>query len=232
MTRATTRAERTRGRILASAEHLFAERGFEATRLEDVAERVGIRRASIVYHFRDKRELYHAVLESVFGGFRERLEGVLAERGTLTAGIEAAVSVWVDYVGERPAMARLLLREAASGRPDAPPPLTAHLRPFFEVVQKFLAGRRDPILEASPVDAVHLASAIAGATVFFVAAMPSLVPGLGLDPLRPEQLASHRHEVLRITRRLLGVDDAPPRSPPHTGPGPSPPAHPRRRGSP
>ena len=64
--RLTSRAERTRATILETAEALFAERGFEATRLEDVAERVGIRRASIVYYFRDKRELYEAVLQDVF----------------------------------------------------------------------------------------------------------------------------------------------------------------------
>jgi TetR/AcrR family transcriptional regulator len=229
--RRTPRAQRTRGRILAAAELGFAERGFEATRLEDVAEQVGIRRASIVYHFRDKRELYDAVLESVFGGFRERLEAALATPGSLTAGIEAAVSAWVDYVGERPTLARLLLREAASGLPGAPPALTSHLRPFFEVVQKFLAGRRDPILDAAPVDPVHVASAIAGTTVFFVAALPSLVPGLGLDPLHPDQLAAHRREVLRITRRLLGVDATPTPATSRTRPGPSKPAPPRERGN-
>ena len=43
-----------------------------------------------------------------------------------------------------------------------------------------------------------------GATVFFVAAMPALVPG-GFEPLAPERLAAHRDEVLRIARRLLGA---------------------------
>ncbi|MGH7287017.1 MAG: TetR family transcriptional regulator, partial [Myxococcota bacterium] len=55
---APSKALRTRAAILAAAEAVFAERGFAAARLEDVAARVGIRRASIVYHFRDKRELY------------------------------------------------------------------------------------------------------------------------------------------------------------------------------
>ena len=57
-----TRAERTRRAVLDAGEELFAERGFEATRLEDIAVRVGIRRASLVYYFPDKRRLYDAVL--------------------------------------------------------------------------------------------------------------------------------------------------------------------------
>ena len=57
---------RTRAEIVAAAERHFAERGYEATRLDDVADDVGIRRAAIFYHFGDKQELYAAVLEEVF----------------------------------------------------------------------------------------------------------------------------------------------------------------------
>jgi TetR/AcrR family transcriptional regulator len=198
------RGSHTRARILDAAEALFAERGFDAARLEDVAERVGIRRASIVYHFRDKRELYDAVLEGVFGDFRARLAAVLDAPGPLLARVEAAIAAWVDYVGARPSLARLLLREVAGAGDGAPPPLVAHLGPFFELIERVAAER--PGLRAAPIDPVHLASTIAGATVFFVAAMPALIPGLGFDPLRPDQLESHKREVLRIARRLLARD--------------------------
>ena len=68
-----TPAQSTRDQILDAAEAVFAEKGFAAARLEDVAERVGIRRASIVYYFRDKQQLYDAVLTTVFGGSAARL---------------------------------------------------------------------------------------------------------------------------------------------------------------
>ena len=86
-----SRAEKTRAAVLDAAEDLFAERGFDATRLEDIAERVGIRRASIVYYFKDKRELYDAVLASVFGGLRDRIRAALASQAPLPERIEAAV---------------------------------------------------------------------------------------------------------------------------------------------
>ncbi len=66
------RAEKTRGTILDAAEAVFAEKGFAAARLEDVAAIVGIRRASIVYYFRDKRDLYEAVLERLFSNLHAR----------------------------------------------------------------------------------------------------------------------------------------------------------------
>ena len=61
------KAERTRAAVLAAAERLFARRGYAATRLEDVAEAVGVKRAALFYHVRDKQELYDAVIEDAFG---------------------------------------------------------------------------------------------------------------------------------------------------------------------
>jgi len=208
----SSRAERTRAAILEAAEALFAERGFTATRLEDVAEAVGIRRASIVYHFRDKRELYDAVLAELLGGFRTRLESALATPGPLLRRIEAGISAWIDYLAARPALARILLREVAGGSREHPPALLRQIEPFVELVERFRAEvRDDPVARARPVDPVHLTAAIVGTTVFFVAAMPTLVPDPDFDPLQPEQLAAHRREVLRIARRLLGAATPVPR---------------------
>jgi TetR/AcrR family transcriptional regulator len=192
--------------VLEGADAIFAVMGFAATRLEDVADRVGIRRASIVYYFKDKKELYHAVLASVFGGLHARIEEALSRPDPLPARIEAGVVAWVDYVGARPTIARLILREVADAAPGHRPAVLDHTQPFFELVRKQVFDR-DAAASASlaAIDPVHLASTIAGATVFFVAAMPALVPHLALDPVAPAQLAAHKEEVLRILRRLLGT---------------------------
>jgi TetR/AcrR family transcriptional regulator len=201
-----SRAERTRAAVLEASEALFAEKGFAATRLEDVADRVGIRRASIVYYFRDKRELYDAVLASVFGGLLARIEEALSRPDPLPVRIEAGVVAWVDYVAARPSIARLILREVADAAPGHRPAVIAHTRPFFDLVHKQVFQREDASAAGlTPIDPVHLASTIAGATIFFVAAMPTLVPDLALDPVSPERIALHREEVLRIVRRLLGT---------------------------
>jgi TetR/AcrR family transcriptional regulator len=201
-----SRAARTRAAVLDAAEDLFAERGFDATRLEEVAERVGIRRASIVYHFRDKRELYEAVLGRVLGELRERIEAALASGTPLASRIEAAVSAWVDFVGRRPTLARILLREAADATPERGQALRAHTEPFTALIRRhvferpgFRAARIDPI------DPLHVASTVVGATVFLVAAMPALVPDRRLEPLGPAELASHEAEMRRVVRRLLGT---------------------------
>jgi len=204
--RLLARSERTRASILAAAETLFAERGFAETRLEDVAAAVGIRRASIVYYFADKPALYDAVLANVFGGLLARIEPVLQRTGTLAERAITAVSTWIDYVAERPATARILLREVADGRAGREPPLVRHTRAFHELIERVLEAGANEASEVPPqVDAVHLASLVTGSTVFFIAAMPALLPGEDFEPLQRERLEGHRSEVLGIVRRLLGA---------------------------
>ena len=211
--RSQARSERTRGAILKAAESLFAERGFASSRLEDVAERVGIRRASICYYFADKAALYDAVLANALSDLLARTRTALDAPGTLATRIEAAVAAWVETLGARPTLARLLLREAADGTPESPPALLRHTQPFVELVQRVVhESAGDPLLLAPPIDPIHLASTIVGGTVFFVAAMPSLARNREFNPLDAQELASHKSEVLRITRRLLGIATPSPRT--------------------
>ena len=204
--RTLLRSERTRAAILAAAEILFAERGFAETRLEDVAAAVGIRRASIVYYFADKPALYDAVLGDVFGGLLARIEPALISTAPLAERAVAAVSVWIDTIAARPSTARILLREVADGRTGHEPPLVKHTRAFFALIGRVIAASpADPMATAPPVDPVHIASVVAGSTVFFVAAMPVLLPGTNFDPLAAAHLAAHKSEVLGTVRRLLGI---------------------------
>ena len=109
----------TRAEILAAAERHFAERGFEAARLEDIAADVGIRRAAIFYYFGDKHELYAAVLDEVFAGAMT----ALPSSGSAVERLEASLTGWIDYVARRPSVARLILREAANAQPGVASPL-------------------------------------------------------------------------------------------------------------
>ncbi len=47
----------TRERILHEAEQLFVERGYHATALQEVADRVGITKAALYYHFSSKAQI-------------------------------------------------------------------------------------------------------------------------------------------------------------------------------
>ena len=65
----------TRQRILTAAAALFAERGYRATSMQEIAQRVGITKAALYYHFAAKEDLLHELTGPVL----DELEQVLAE---------------------------------------------------------------------------------------------------------------------------------------------------------
>jgi len=197
------RSGRTRAQILESAETIFAAKGYAATRLEDIAADVGIRRASLVYYFRDKQELYDAVLTEVIGGLMTRIQHVITAARGLPDAIDAALDAWVDYAGERPALARLLLREIADAQPGKPSLFVQHAMPVLGLMdQSIREGQRLELF--LPIDPIHFASTITGATVFFLVGTPLLGDAWPLDPRSTDQLAHLKEELRRVGRRLLG----------------------------
>ncbi|MEH1012854.1 helix-turn-helix domain-containing protein [Micromonospora sp. CPCC 206060] len=53
----------TRGRIRAVALELFTEQGYEKTSLREIAERLGVTKAALYYHFRSKDEIVSSFVE-------------------------------------------------------------------------------------------------------------------------------------------------------------------------
>jgi TetR/AcrR family transcriptional regulator len=193
---------KTRAEIVSAAERHFAEHGFQATRLEDVANDVGIRRAAIFYHFGDKQELYAAVLDEVFRNWAQALPtgGSAAER------LEAALTGWIDFVAQRPSVARLILREAANAQPGKATQFTRAGRAsgdwFRAVIAEGVAsGELAPRIE--PYRFMSLMGAI---TIFHFAAMPWLALDLPVDPWGRAELEKHKQEILLVARGMLGIE--------------------------
>ena len=58
-------AQETRNRILDAAEQLFSEHGVSRTSLEDIAQTAGVTRGAIYWHFKDKSDLFAAMVNRV-----------------------------------------------------------------------------------------------------------------------------------------------------------------------
>lgn len=194
---------RTRAEIVAAAETQFATRGYEATRLEDVATQVGIRRAAIFYHFGDKQELYTAVLDDIFGDWT----AALPTRGGAAERLEASLVSWMDYIARRPSVARLILREAANAQPGL---VSQFVRSGSETITWFrslidegvASGEIEPIIE--PYRFMSLTGAM---TVFHFAAIPWLTLGAASHPWGPDEIERHKREVLLVARTMLGIEN-------------------------
>jgi TetR/AcrR family transcriptional regulator len=197
--------QQTRAEILAAAERHFAERGFEAARLEDIAADVGIRRAAIFYYFGDKHELYAAVLDEVFAGAM----ATVPRDGSVVERLEASLTGWIEYVARRPSVARLILREAASAQPDVVSPFVragsapvAMLRAMIN--QGVASGELKPL-----TDPHRFISLMGATTVFHFAAMPWLTHDVPFDPWSRTEIEKLEREILAVARSMLGIESRP-----------------------
>lgn len=154
----------TRERLLAAAEHLFANRGFDATSTRALVEQAGVDIAMIVYHFGSKLGLYREVLlrraERVNALRLAELDAVLARHDgppDLTAVVHALVATNIRLrtdadLGGLP-IARLFARELID--PDQAGRRTIH-EMFDAAAQRFIAAIHQALPDASS-ESVHWA---------------------------------------------------------------------------
>ncbi|PTL78792.1 TetR family transcriptional regulator [Vitiosangium sp. GDMCC 1.1324] len=89
----------TRARILQVALDEFAVRGYHATSIREIAERVGVTKTAVLYHFPGKAELLGALAEPML----DDLDTVLAATGAMEpvqarwAVIEGVLEVWLTH---------------------------------------------------------------------------------------------------------------------------------------
>jgi TetR/AcrR family transcriptional regulator, acrAB operon repressor len=118
-------AARTREAILDAGLALFAERGFAAAQLEQIAARASVTRGALYHHFEDKTALYLAALgerwEAVMAPVFAALDGARSPRHRLSAFVAA----FLRAVDTHP-QARALMKMSLSGD-LALPPFAAHL---------------------------------------------------------------------------------------------------------
>lgn len=114
--RTDTHPVATAARLLDAAETVFAARGFEAARLEDIAAAVGVRRSSLLYHFSNKDVLYEAVVRRAMGALAESLSQSLASEAPFAERLDEVERRYLAFLATRPGFAALLLRELLDGR--------------------------------------------------------------------------------------------------------------------
>ena len=76
---------RTRQKVLDAARALFAERGYDAATIRDIAKGAGMSTGAVFANFQDKAELFETV-------FSEEMEGLLNDMRTGAAGVEGRVT--------------------------------------------------------------------------------------------------------------------------------------------
>ena len=132
-----TGAERRR-QLLDVGRELFAQRGYEATSIEELAVRADVSKPVIYEHFGGKEGLYAVVVDREMQRLLDRFTTALAEGGAPRELLERAALVLLDYIEEDTDGFQVLSR-------DSPP--TSSRGTYSSLIGE-LAGRVEHILAA------------------------------------------------------------------------------------
>ena len=105
-------------KILAAAARLFASQHFHEARMEDIAELAEVGKGTLYRYFKDKEELYMALLARAADQMTERLAAVETVSGA-RAKLEAVVEAILDYFEEHPHLLDLIQHAEVTQGPDA-----------------------------------------------------------------------------------------------------------------
>jgi TetR/AcrR family transcriptional regulator, transcriptional repressor for nem operon len=90
----------TREKLLAAAEVLVRQRGWSGFSYADLAEVVGLRKASIHHHFPSKEDLGYALVEAYGDRYDRALETIVAESDNGLARVEAYAKLYLHGLRE------------------------------------------------------------------------------------------------------------------------------------
>ncbi len=97
----------TRGRIQAVALDLFAEQGYDKTSLREIAERLGVTKAALYYHFKSKED----IVRSLFDDYARDVDELIAwgsDQPPTAQTRRGLLDRYIDIVVERAGVFRFL----------------------------------------------------------------------------------------------------------------------------
>src|SRR3954465_11424984 len=151
-------AASSQARILDAARGEFAQRGFSAARLQDIAERAGIKHPTLLYHFGTKERLYAAVIEQAMEDWAGMTSLAVTRAPRGFARVAALVDAGLEFFASHHDFVVVWGREAIEGGGRLQQAIVEHMRPFFDRAVVFLRAEVEAgqLREHDPIELMQL----------------------------------------------------------------------------
>jgi AcrR family transcriptional regulator len=190
-----------------AATELFAERGFEGTRVEHIAELAGVNKAMISYHFGGKKGLYAVILEAAFAVAKDRFRRIRSSSAPADQRLREFIDTFGDLATLRPGLPAMVIREVLSGGMHMDEALLPHFLEMFGLVHEVIdQGVQEGSFRTVDPFLTHLT--LFGSLAFFFATLPLGTKFIerGMLPTRvplPQEYVEHLKEFMV---RAVSVD--------------------------
>lgn len=105
----------TEERIIEAALSVFAVKGKDGARMQEIADEADINKAMLHYYFRSKEKLYEAVFRYVFRQFSLQHASAVQEGATFAETLRSFIDSFIRSIQTKPDIVRLMVNENLSG---------------------------------------------------------------------------------------------------------------------
>lgn len=193
------RPDETRARILAATDELFGALGFDATTTRDIAERSGVNKALIHYHFGSKDELLVALLDDYYARLTTALHEAMGRRTTLEEQALDVIDAYADFLAQNRTFCNIVQREVASG--NHVERIVAGTLPSFQLGRQWLGqlGAGAP----AGLELEQVLTSVYGMVVTYFTYGRVLERLMGKDPFSPTALEARKRHVRHVVGLLF-----------------------------
>lgn len=104
-------AGRTRQALLRRARQLFAEKGYAGTSIDEIAQLEQLTKGALYYHFKDKRDLFAAVMDGLLKEMTDRVAAAVDAETDPWERVNAAIDMYLEGCLDRVYL-RIVVQEA------------------------------------------------------------------------------------------------------------------------
>ncbi len=190
--------------ILRAAIKVFAKKGYDGTRISDIAKVSGLPKPNVYYYFKTKEAIYRAVIKDILTAWDKALEELDAARDPGEA-IAGYISAKLEYSRKHADESKIFAYESARGAPLLTPATMRHMKEHTWERERVFdawikAGRMDP------VSVQHLFIMLWATTQFYADVDAMARTGLDTRALSAGHFEQAEKTITRIVLKGCGID--------------------------
>lgn len=164
----------TEEKILEAARQVFLEKGFDGTRMQEIADKANINKAMLHYYFRKKDKLFEKVFEDAFKRFIPQVGQIMLSDDDLIIKIKFFISTYIDLLLDNQFLPLFIMKEITRNPKIIENLITIK---FSEVIEAFQYFIDDEVSKGKikPVDAKHLIINVVSMCIFPFIAQPMIL---------------------------------------------------------
>lgn len=190
-------AKDTDERILEIAREHFVQKGFAATRMQEIADEANINKAMLHYYFRSKDKLYREVVSHTMASVVPRFSEAMEFQGPFWEKVDLIISKYITVLLDEPAFPFFIMSELSQKKNVLVDEMRKQTN-FMPSLQAFLGQMMMEMQQGSirQINPIQLMLSIMGLTVFPFIAKPIFINVMNVADDSFSKLMEERKQIV------------------------------------